>query len=102
MSSSHCKLLTIAGFLILTASVAHARVSVQGTPEVVHIEAEKASIEDVLRALRDAYGLTYASNIPLGKDVSGTYDGPLSRVLSRLLYDTSFVLTHNGKTFHLV
>jgi hypothetical protein len=68
MSSSRFNLLTIAvGFLMLTASVVRAAVSVQGPPEVVRIEAENVSIEDVLRALGEAYGLTYTSNIPLQK-----------------------------------
>src|SRR5438105_1744348 len=103
MSSSRLNLLTItAGFLMLTVSVAHAGVSEQGTPEFVRIEAENASIEDVLHALSDAYGLTYRSNIPLGKQVTGTYDGPLSKVLTRVLSGSNFVLTQNGKTLQLV
>lgn len=86
---------------MLAASVAHAGVSVRGTAEAIRIETEKASIEEVLGALRDAYGLTFASKIPLGKQVSGTYDGPLSKVVALLLRDMNFVLTHEGKTLHV-
>jgi hypothetical protein len=103
MSLSRLSLPTmIASWVMLLPSLAHAAVSVQGTPEIVHIEAHNASIEEVLRALGDAYGLSYKSNVPLGKKVSGTYDGPLSRVLARLLQESNFVLTHNGKTFQIV
>jgi hypothetical protein len=103
MSSSHCCLPTImAGFLMFTASVAYAEVSVQGTPEVLHVEAKSASIEEVLGALRDKYGLTYQSEIPLGRQVSGSYVGPLPKVLARLLEGTNFVLTHSGNNFRVV
>jgi hypothetical protein len=103
MSSSHLYPSTImAGFLMVTASVSHAEVSVQGTPEVLRIEAKNASIEEVLGALRDAYSLTYQSYIPLGGQVSGTYVGPLPQVLARLLEGSNFVLTHSGNTFRVV
>ena len=87
---------------MLAASVGHAGVSVQGTPEAVRIEVEKASIEDVLQALHETYGLTYTSKIRLGKEISGTYDGPLSKVLALLLRGTNFVLTHSGDTLQVV
>src|SRR5215217_274090 len=103
MSSSRFDLLVmVASFLMLAAPAASAGVSVEGTLEAVHLEVKNASIEEVLRALGDAYGLTYKSNLPLGKEANGTYRGPLSRVLARLLEDSNFVLTHNGKTFQIV
>ena len=91
-----------AGFLLLTAPVARADVSVQGTPEAVQVEAKNASIEEVLGALRDAYGLNYQSDIPLGRQVSGTYQGSLSDVLTRLLDGSSFVLTRSENTIQVV
>jgi hypothetical protein len=102
MSSSHLYPTIMAGFLMVTASVSHAEVSVQGTPEVLRIEAKNASIEEVLGALRDAYSLTYQSYIPLGGQVSATYVGPLPQVLARLLEGSNFVLTHSGNTFRVV
>jgi hypothetical protein len=103
MSSSRFNLLAVAaGFSMLAASVGHAGVSVQGTPDAVRIEVEKASIEEVLQALHETYGLTYTSKIRLGKEISGTYDGPLSRVVALLLRGTNFVLTHSGETLQVV
>jgi hypothetical protein len=87
---------------MLVASIAHAGVSVQGTAEAIRIETEKASIEEVLGALRDRYGLTYTSKVPLLKQVSGVYNGPLSRVVATLLHDMNFVLTQQGKAVHVV
>jgi len=91
-----------AGFLMLTVPVAHADVRVQGTPEVVQVEAENASIEEVLRTLRDAYGLNYQSDISLGRQVSGTYRGSLVDVLTRLLDGNSFVLTRGENTVQVM
>src|SRR5262249_14815932 len=90
------------GFLMFSAPVAHADVSVQGTPEVVHVEATNATVEEVLRALRDAYGLNYRSDIPLGRQVSGTYQGSLPNVLTRLLEGNAFVLTRSQNTVQVV
>ena len=91
----------IAGFLMLAASIARAEVSAQGPPEVVHLEAKDANLGEVLHALRDTYGLGYKSNIPLNARVSGTYDGPLPQVLSRLLAGNNYVLTKTGNTFQV-
>jgi len=101
MSSLYLPTIAV-GLLMLTAPVAHAEVSVQGTPEVVHVEAKNASIEEVLRALHDAYGLNYQSDIPLGRQVSGTYEGSLPVVLTRLLDGNAFVLTRSENTVQVV
>ena len=103
MQMSSLYLQTIAaGFLMLTSPVAHADVSVQGTPEAVQVEAKNASIEEVLGALRDAFGLNHQSDIPLGRQVSGTYQGSLSDVLTRLLDGNSFVLKRSENTIQVV
>src|SRR5687767_4002729 len=60
----------VAGLLMLVPSFAQAEVSIQGAAEAVHLETKNASIEEVLGVLRDAYGLTWRSNIPLGRQVS--------------------------------
>jgi hypothetical protein len=100
---SHAKLWgTAAGLFMLVASIAHAGVGVQGTPEAIRVEADNATIEEVLSALHDAYDLTYASKVPLVKQVTGIYDGPLSRVLAQLLHEMNFVLSHRGKALHVV
>lgn len=90
------------GLLMLAASMAQAGVAAQGTAEAVRIEVQNASLEDVLGTLRDGYGLTYKSNVPLDKQVSGTYEGSLSRVVGLLLKDMNFVLTHDGQTLRVL
>jgi len=103
MSSSHFDLATIAaGCLLLTTTFADAGVNVHGTPDATHVETQEASIEEVLRALSETYSFSYVSNIPLREMVTGTYNGPLSRVLSFLLSGRNFVLKHEGKGLRLV
>jgi hypothetical protein len=103
MSSSHFDLATIAaGCFLLMTTFADAGVNVRGTPEATRVEAHEASIEEVLRALSDTYSFRYVSNIPLRQIVTGTYNGPLSRVLSFLLSGRNFVLKHESKGLRLV
>jgi hypothetical protein len=103
MSSSRFKVLgTAACALILSASVGHAEVRIQGTPGALRIEMENAGIEEVLDALHTSYGLTYRSRVALGKKISGTYDGSLSTVLGLLLRGTNFVVTRNGETLQVL
>ena len=103
MSPSHFDRATIAGgCLLLMTTFADAGVNVHGTPEATRVETHEASIEEVLHALSDTYSFTYVSNMPLREAVTGTYNGPLSRVLSFLLSGRNFVLKHEGKGLHLV
>ena len=103
MSTSHFDLATIAaGCLLLMTTFADAGVNVHGTPEATRVETYEASIEEVLRALSDTYSFTYVSNMPLRGTVTGTYNGPLSRVLSFLLSGRNFVLKHERKGLRLV
>ena len=69
----------VAALLLALGPHALAEVSAQGTPEVAHVEVRNASLEEVLRALHDAYGLAYRSDVALDARISGTYEGPLRR-----------------------
>jgi hypothetical protein len=74
-----------------------AEVQVRGSPEAVTIEARDISVEEVLAALSQAFGMDYQSSIDLDKPLYGTYVGSLSRVLVRILQGYNFVLrTDNG------
>ena len=90
-----------AGILMLMASVAHAAVATEGSAESIRIEVQNASLEEVLGALHDGYGLSYSSKVPLERQVSGTYEGSLARVVGLLLKDMNYVLAHQGQTLHV-
>jgi len=92
----------VAALLVAIGPHTLAEVSVQGTPEVAHVEVRNASLEEVLRALHDAYGLAYRSEVALDARISGTYEGPLSQVIAHLLDGTNYVLTKSGNNFRIV
>jgi len=74
------------------------KVQVRGSPEAVTIEARDTSVEDVLDALSRAFDMDYQSSIDLDKPLYGTYVGPLSQVLTRILQGYNFVLkTDNSR-----
>jgi hypothetical protein len=74
-----------------------AEIQIRGNPEALTIEAHDTSVEEVLAALSRTFGIDYDSSIDLSKRLHGTYIGPLSRVVTRILEGYSFVLkTDNG------
>src|SRR5258707_10849517 len=66
------------------APSARAETHVTGMPEAVRLEANDATVDEALTAL-GALGLRYRSAVALDRRITGTYQGPLARVLSRLL-----------------
>jgi hypothetical protein len=76
--------LSVAVTLAASASV-RAEVSVHGDKAVVHLEARKAPLSEVLSALESAFPIRHRASVPLDQSISGTYQGSMRHVLSRLL-----------------
>ncbi len=83
---------------LLSGGGALAQVRVEGKPEIVHLEMNNASIQEVLGALRDRFNLRYRSNDALELRKTGVFDGPLLRVAARVLegYDYAMTITPQG------
>jgi len=64
---------------------ASAEVSIRGHKALVHLEAGNAPISEVLSALEAVFAIRYRTSVPLDQAISGSYSGPLRRVLSRVL-----------------
>src|SRR5208283_4115548 len=75
----------LATFLQALSMSARAEVQVTGGPDAMNVEAKEASVEEVLIALKKAYGLQYGSSANLSRSVSGTFAGSLQQVVSRVL-----------------
>src|SRR5260221_3373820 len=74
-----------------------AEMQVRGSPQAVRIEARDTPVEEILAALGRAFGMHYELLAKVDKRVSGTYVGPLPRVLTRILDGYNFILkTDNG------
>lgn len=83
--------------LAVATAPAAAEVGVHGTPEAVRLEVRDASVAEVLSGLSQAFNMQYQSSANLETRRSGTYSGPLPRVLARILDGYNFVLkTDNG------
>jgi len=78
--------------LAIGPTAAFAETKVSGTSQAVRIEAKDSSIEEILNALRNSFGLQYRSNGKLEKKITGNYAGPLDRVLTRILAGNDFVM----------
>ena len=68
--------------------------SIEGGPDALRLEANGASLEEVLAALGANFNLHYHVSSALEGSIIGTYEGPLARVASRLLGDYDFVIKH--------
>ncbi len=73
-----------------------AGIQVSGSADAITIEARDTSVEDILAALSRAFDMDYRSSIDLDKRLYGTYVGPLSRVVTRILQGYNFVLKNSN------
>src|SRR5262245_980379 len=78
-------ILWVAVTLGVSASPLRAAVTVQGDSAFVHLEASNATLSEVLSALETTFSVRHRTSVPLDQAISGTYRGPLRRVLSRVL-----------------
>ena len=65
--------LLLAIFMQALSMSAYAEVQVTGESDAIKIEANEASVEELLIALSEAYGLQYRSSANLSRSVSGTF-----------------------------
>ncbi len=71
---------------------ARAEARISGAPDAVRVEAQDASVDEVMAALVASFDLRYRSPASLTRRVTGTYEGSLQQVVARLLDGYNFVL----------
>ena len=80
---------------LATTITAHAAespsISVSGTEHKIRLEANNASLPDILAYLSSRFNVTFQSNAPLDREVSGRWEGTLRVVLDRLLHKHDYV-----------
>jgi hypothetical protein len=84
--------------LALTLTIpaaAFATTRVSGTAESVSVNADNSTIKDVLSALSKQFKLQFESSANLDKQITGTYQGSLPRVVARLLEGYNFFIKAN-------
>lgn len=78
--------------------IASAEVKVAGGPAAVHLEVHDAPLREVLAALQERFNLRYRTVDALEAQMTGVFDGPLRRVVARLLsgHDYAMEVTADG------
>ena len=72
--------------MLTSLPCAQAEVRVAGGPRALKVEADHASIEQVLAALKNAVGLKYHSAVKLDQPFTGHVAGSLDEVIVRVLF----------------
>jgi hypothetical protein len=81
------------GILLAIAQTrSHADTQVRGTPKAVVVEAQNASVREILIALAEAFEVQFKSSSNLDKRLTGTYEGTLQQAVSRILKGYDFVV----------
>jgi len=92
--------LAVVGWALVVggADAARAQVSVDGSPDAVHVEAHDVPLQEVLAALQAKFNLHYRSDDALETPKTGIFDGSLQRVTARILdgYDFAMKVTPQG------
>jgi hypothetical protein len=96
--------LAVSAFALLsTASTfTHAETLVAGGPAALRVEAQNATLQEVLTVLRSSFGLKFQISTDLNRSVSGTYNGSLREVITKLLYGYDFFVRKLGDDLEVV
>src|SRR5258708_33243658 len=79
-------LLTSAPGFAWAAAVVHVQ------PDSVHVEANNASVREILDALSAKFQITYVGRADLSRRQTGTYAGALPQVLNRILDGNDYII----------
>lgn len=85
--------LLIAGLLLATlfGHCADAEVRVQGPADAVQVEAQAATVTEILAALSERYAVRYRGT-PATSSLTGSFEGPLRRVVARVLAGYDYII----------
>jgi hypothetical protein len=86
----------LAAALLALAPAAQAELRVTGDARGLLVEAERATIEEVLAALRDRAGLDYRSAVRLDAPFTGRLTGSLDQIVEKLLLPGDYSYVFRG------
>jgi hypothetical protein len=95
--------LPIAGLLLvaLHGHVAGAEIRLQGPADGVRVEADGATVAEILAALGERYAVRYRG-APGSRGITATFEGPLRRVLLRVLEGNDYVIKGDGDGLEVI
>ena len=92
----------VGGLFALVIHPAQAETRIDGTVDSVRIEMDHASVQEVLTALGTAYDLRFRSTAPLDRNITGSLQGSLPRVIGRLLEHYDYVVKSGNGTIEVL
>ena len=91
-SAALCRIAAGIALFVLLEAPCQAEVRMEGSQESLHLEVTDARLADVLDALTGKFKVRYRSNDALQARITGSFSGPLRRVMARLLEGYDYVL----------
>jgi hypothetical protein len=79
-----------------------AEVLVEGSAESMRLEATNAPLTQVLASIKSAFGIRYRVPASLDQPISGSFEGSLEYVVSRVLDDYDYVVKRSPDTMEIV
>jgi hypothetical protein len=94
--------MTFAVAVTVVPTLAVAGTQVSGNPAAVRVEAQDASVEEILTALTRKFDVQFRSSADLDKRLTGTYEGTLLGVVTRVLSGYNSVVKSGEKGLEVV
>jgi hypothetical protein len=89
----------VTGWIVLAGpSIAAIELHVDGSPDAVILRAKQAELSEVLDALTERFGVHVRSPVSPGNPIDGTFAGPLSSVIARLLSAYNYAIVPRKTT----
>jgi hypothetical protein len=92
-------MLGVAPALVATPALADLRVG--GNPNAVTIDAQNTPVREILAALGKTFDVHVQSTANLDKQITGTYEGSLSKVLIRILEGYNVIMKTGKEGIHV-
>jgi hypothetical protein len=82
----------LAAAIVMSPPPARAEVLVAGSIMSARVQASQAPMSEVLAALETAFGVRYRASVALARPITGSFSGPLERVIADLLNGYDYVV----------
>ena len=87
---------------ILNVGPAFALTDIQGAADDLRVNAQNATIIEILDALSDRFKFTYAVRSPSGRSLNGIYSGTLHETLTRVLDGNDYIVKLSESSLDIV
>jgi hypothetical protein len=97
-----CRAFFVAIACFASLSVARAEVQVSGSRDAVTVQANNASLGDIIVAINSTLNVKISVAPAINIPITGTYSGTLRRVFARMLAGHDFILNSSGDRMTII